>query len=368
MATIAERTRKDGSTAYLAQITRRGHMKTESRTFSRRKDAARWAKTREAEIDADIKAGRRVEQRSTKRRTLADAIDRYMEEDRRGMGDTKAQVLRTIRDEYDISNMRCDSITSADISKFASQLWERPNITSPATVNNYLQHLSGIFTVARPLWGFALDEIAMKDAMKALGTLGMRGKAKERKRRPTRQELDRLMAHFRKSSAHDPRAVPMDIITAFAIFSTRRQSEICRIRWADYEPSDEAYETRVLVRDLKHPGDKSGNDTWCVLPAPCQDIIAGLSQQKRNAERMFPYHSDTISRRFTDACKFLRIDNLRFHDLRHEGTSRLFEMDWNIPRVAQATGHRSWNSLKRYEHIRARGDIYEGWAWVSKIT
>lgn len=368
MATIVERKRKDGSTGYLAQITRRGYMKPESRTFDTMKAAKRWADKREDEIDCDIAAGRKVQRRSTKRRTLGDAIDRYIKEDRRGMGDTKAQVLRTIREEYDIAKMPCDQITSADITTFASELWERPKVNSAATVNNYLQHLSGVFSVARPMWGFALDELQMKDAMKALGKLGVRAKAEERSRRPTPTELNRLMAHFLKSSAHDPRAVPMATISAFAIFSARRQGEICRIKWSDYEPDDRPNETRVLVRDLKHPGDKKGNDTWCTLPDPCRAILAAWSRNQRNDDRIFPFHSDTISRRFTDACKFLEIEDLHFHDLRHEGTSRMFEMDWNIPRVANATGHRSWNSLKRYEHIRAKGDIYENWEWLAKIT
>ncbi len=368
MATIVERKRKNGSTGYLAQITRRGYMKPESRTFDTAKAAKRWADKREDEIDQDIAAGLKVQKRTSKRRTLGDAIDRYIKEDRRGMGATKTQVLRTIRDEYDIAKMPCDQIRSNDISKFANELWQRPRVNSAATVNNYLQHLSGVFSVANALWGFALDEIEMKRAMKALGQVGTRGKAKERDRRPTLAEVDKLMAHFRNSGAHDPRAVPMDIITAFAIFSTRRQGEICRIKWADYEPDEGLNETRVLVRDMKHPGDKEGNDTWCTLPDPCRDIIDAWSRRNHDSDRIFPFHSDTVSRRFTDACKFLGIEDLHFHDLRHEGTSRLFEMDWNIPRVANATGHRSWNSLKRYEHIRAKGDIYEDWSWLVKLT
>lgn len=56
-----------------------------------------------------------------------------------------------------------------------------------------------------------------------------------------------------------------------------------------------------------------------------------------------------------------RLDDLRFHDLRHEGISRLFEMGWNVPHVAAVSGHRSWISLKRYTHVRETGDKYVGW-------
>jgi len=209
MSTIRQRTLKDGSTSYTAIVTRTidGERYQETKTDAKKKLVATWAKNREREIDAEISAGRTPQKPNTRRQTLGDAIDRYVAEDRSGMGKTKKQVLETIRNEYEISSMPCDRITSADISNFANQLWDRPNVNSPATVNNYLQHLSAIFTVARPLWGFALDEMAMKDAMKALGKLGTRGKAKKRTRRPTLEELDRLMKYFHKASTHDPRAV-----------------------------------------------------------------------------------------------------------------------------------------------------------------
>lgn len=229
-----------------------------------------------------------------------------------------------------------------------------------------MQNLSSVFSVART-WKYELDQQAMKDAMKATLRMGIRGSAQERKRRPTKEELDALMQHFVTSCAHDPRALPMHRIVAFAIFSTRRQGEICRITWADYEQAEHDHPARILVRDLKHPGDKMGNDTWCDLPDPSEAIIAALPRKPKE-KRIFPYHSDTVSRRFTKACQFLEIEDLHFHDLRHEGTSRLFEMGWNIPHVSAVTGHRSWESLKRYAHIRTKGDIYEGWKWLDVVT
>ncbi|WP_320409374.1 MULTISPECIES: tyrosine-type recombinase/integrase [unclassified Aureimonas] len=60
----------------------------------------------------------------------------------------------------------------------------------------------------------------------------------------------------------------------------------------------------------------------------------------------------------------LGVEDLRFHDLRHEGVSRLFEIGLNIPQVSVVSGHRSWISLKRYSHIQTAGDKYEGWKWA----
>jgi integrase len=152
----------------------------------------------------------------------------------------------------------------------------------------------------------------------------------------------------------------MHRIATFAIFSTRRQDEICRITWSDYEPDTK----RVLVRDMKHPGDKEGNDTWVELPDPCPAIIEATP---RTSDRIFPYTADAISAAFTRACKVLEIDDLHFHDLRHEGTSRLFEMGRTIPLAASVTGHRSWTSLQRYSHLRQTGDKYENWPWIEKV-
>lgn len=47
------------------------------------------------------------------------------------------------------------------------------------------------------------------------------------------------------------------------------------------------------------------------------------------------------------------LGDLRFHDLRHEATSRLFERGLGIMDVASMTGHKSLSMLKRYTHVDA---------------
>src|SRR4029077_20518020 len=116
----------------------------------------------------------------------------------------------------------------------------------------------------------------------------------------------------------------------------------------------------VLVRDMKHPGDKIGNHTWCEIVPEASAII---DLMPKTDERIFPYSTNAISAAFTKACKVLTIDDLHFHDLRHEGVSRLFEMGWTIPQAASVSGHRSWQSLKGYSHRRQAGDKYGRWKW-----
>ena len=111
---------------------------------------------------------------------------------------------------------------------------------------------------------------------------------------------------------------------------------------------------------MKHPGDKQGNDVFCDLPPEATAIIETMP---RRAKEIFPYSVDAMVLRLP-ACKLLGIDDLHFHDLRHDGISRLFEMGKTIPQAASVSGHRSWSSLKRYSHLRQTGDKYAGWKWL----
>ncbi|MEY8834784.1 tyrosine recombinase XerC [Phaeobacter italicus] len=357
MGSVTERKRLDGSVGYLAQIDlkRNGKRFRDNRTFEKRLAAEAWIKKREKEVKAFEGDFLTLKQRN---KTLADAIDRYVLESQREIGRTKAQVLRTIK-EYDIASLKCADIVSPDIVSFAQELAIGKE---PATVSNYLSHLSSIFAIAKPAWGVPLDGQAMKDAMVVCSRLGLSGKSRKRDRRPSLAELDALLDHFQVATASNPRTLPMHKIVLFALFSTRRESEITRILHSDLDPEY----GRVFIRDMKHPGAKLGNDVWCDLPRRALDVA--LSMPLSPDGRVFPFNPDTISSRFTRACKVLDIRDLRFHDLRHEGASHLFELGYSIPQAAAVTGHRSWSSLQRYTHLQQTGDKFEGWKWVSRIN
>jgi integrase len=366
MGTIVARRRKDGTTGYTAQILKKRGGEVvlrEAQTFDRKATADSWIKKRETELSVPGAIDRAV----SKKVTLAQAIDRYVNESLKEIGRTKAQVLRSIKD-YDIANMDCEKIGSDDIVGFAGELAADGSRT-PATIANYLSHLGAVFAIAAPAWKYPLNPQAMADAFTVTGRLGLTGKSKQRDRRPSLDELDLIMSHFGDRTRRRRESSPMDRITAFAIFSTRRQEEITRIEWADF---DEAH-SRVLVRDMKHPGQKVGNHTWCDLPEPALAIVKAMP---RVDDRIFPYSTDAIGAAFTRACLFLGINTedmphekrLHFHDLRHDGISRLFETGFNIPHVAAVSGHRSWTSLKRYTHLRQAGDKYEGWKWLPIVT
>jgi integrase len=349
VGTIIARKRKDGSVGYTAQILikRKGVIiYREAQTFDRKQAAGAWLKRRETEL---AKPGALEKKEDP---PLRDVIDRYLSESEKKVGKTKSQVLRSIKG-YDISEKKCSEIESADIVAFAQSLGSKPQ-----TRQNYLSHLSAIFAIAKPAWGYPLNREAIRDAMTVTKRLGVTSKGGTRNRRPSLIELDRLMEHFGSKRSN---SLPMQKIVAFALFSTRRQEEITRISWEDLD----APHSRVLVRDMKHPGDKAGNDTWCELPSEALSIAQSMP---RKLPEIFPFSTDAISAAFTRACKMLEIEDLHFHDLRHEGVSRLFEMGRTIPQTASVSGHRSWASLKRYSHIREAGDKYADWKWLSVVT
>ena len=332
-------------------------MYSEAETFNKKQNAAIWLRNREADLD---KLGALdqaiVAKKSQTGATLGEAIKKYVGE-MKHIGRTKAQVLDAIAAD-DIADLRCAEVTSDQLVAYAARLAEGGR--QPSTVGNYLSHLAAVFSIGRAAWKYDLDPAQMQDAQRVLRKLGTVSKSNARNRRPTLDELDMLMEHFVERNKRAPLALPMHLVIPFAIFSTRRQEEITRISWADY---DEAH-SRVLVRDMKHPGQKVGNDIWCDLPSPAPAIIALMPKGK---ERIFPCSTDAISAGFTRACAVLDIMDLHFHDLRHEGVTRLFEMGKTIPQAASVSGHRSWSSLQRYTHIKQTGDKYATWAWLKKL-
>jgi integrase len=82
--------------------------------------------------------------------------------------------------------------------------------------------------------------------------------------------------------------------------------------------------------------------------------VATLENLPRNLDgRVFGTTYEGIHQAFVRACRRAGIADLRFHDLRHEATSRLFEKGFNPMEVSAITGHKTLQMLKRYTHLRA---------------
>jgi len=354
MGTITTRRRADGTLAYMARVRVKQDglvVHKETQTFDREAAAKTWIKKRESEL-AEPGALDRLKAPDP---AFSETISKYVTESLKQIGKTKAQVLNTVA-AAPISRKRGSTITSAEWVEFARNLGVQPQ-----TAGNYLSHIGAVYRVARPAWGHQLDPQVLDDARIACRRLGLISPSATRDRRPTLEELDKLCTHFASIKRRD--AIPMPLVICYAIFSTRRQEEITR---QVFEDLDEAA-SDIWVRDMKHPGEKIGNDVRVHLPPEALRIILSRRPHPEATGRIFAHNGGSISRAFTDACTLLGIEDLHFHDLRHDGISRLFELGWNIPQVAAVSGHRSWNTLKRYTHIRQKGDKYAGWPWLERL-
>ena len=75
--------------------------------------------------------------------------------------------------------------------------------------------------------------------------------------------------------------------------------------------------------------------------------IALRQKRDKKDNRIFPYNPRSITAGFQRVRNELKIRDLRYHDLRREGASRLFELGYSVDQVAQVTGHKDLNTLWR---------------------
>ena len=202
MGTIIGRSRKDGSKAFTAQIVIKKDgviVRREAQTFDRKPAANAWIVKREAELKRPGGLERKEDP------TLAAVIDRCIAESKNVVHGTKAQVFKTLKSS-DLGEIKCSEITSLTLVSFAQELNKS---IEPQTCGNYFSHLSNIFTVARPAWGYPLSRQEFDDAVTVLKKLGLIRKGGERDRRPTLEELDRLTEHFGRIRENRPSSIPM---------------------------------------------------------------------------------------------------------------------------------------------------------------
>lgn len=184
------------------------------------------------------------------------------------------------------------------------------------------------------------DATPVADAIKSLSLTGHVAKSQQRDRRPTQDELDRLVREFERIAAYPQTKIPMADIVRLCVALPRRISELCAAEWGNYEGG-----VLTLV-DTKHP--RTPRREQVPVPPQARGILETLP--KIDA-LILPYKAESVCSAFARACERLNIDDLHLHDLRHEGICRLFDRGLNIPEVSMVSGHLSWATLKRYTHL-----------------
>lgn len=311
-----------------ALIRRKGH-KSISKRFDTKAKALAWAR----DIEGQIVAGA-VPQSAPRGDTVADLIKKYrdMRAKTRPILDTSTEHYTLKQLEYKLGKIVATMMTVDDLMGWA--LARKDDGAGPYTVNCDLSKLG---TVIRYTTTGLPDVIGA--ARPKLSYLGLIGGGGLRDRRPTEDEYQRLLAHFR--TVHGEKYAQA---LEFAAVTAMRRGEICSIEFGDVD-----VQKRLVQVWRKHP--RKGKTLEQVpLLGRSWDIVK--ARKPEDDDRIFPIHPQTLSKYFTEACRTLSIPDLHFHDFRHEGTSALFEAGYPIEKVALVTGHKSWANLKRYTNLR----------------
>lgn len=347
MGSIIPRRQKDGSQRYRAQIRIKKDgqvIYSESKTFSKKAMAAAWLAKREPELEEPGA----IDSAKYKGLTVGDVLRRYQDDvmTSGAFGRTKRMHLKQL-EGMAIASLPAIRLSSADL--LAHIQGRRKSGAGASTVNNDLVWLRIAFQYVKRAAGIRLPIEAINDAAESARSARLIGKPVQRDRRPTPEELEKLDAFFRqkrlRSNGSSP---PMRLIMWLAIYSCRRQDELCSIMRNDLSREFSVYK----VCDLKHPTGSAGNDKLAKLPDRGWQVVDAILNSVPSTDgRLLPFNTKTVSASFTRACHVLGIKDLRFHDLRHEGCSRLGEDGLTIPQIQQVSLHESWGSLQRYVNM-----------------
>ena len=341
MATIRKREHQDGNFSCQAviRIKRNGWIVyRESRMFWRYQAALRWARRREVELEDPSQLGIALE----KRRRLADLIRWYIDQFHVIVQwqRSKQNALRFL-ERHEIG---AEDVHQLSVSRLVQHVRSRrAQNAGPATAQSDLVYIGVVLAGAQAVGAYPVDPNVAVAARDTCRRLHLIGEPNRRGVRPSESQLMALTDYFLDGRRGGP--IPMADIMWFAIYSARRESEICRLRWSD----NDSRNFTGIVRDLKHPKHKVGNHRRFRYTPEGWKIAM---RQPRTGEFIFPFKPASIKDAFRAACRKLGIENLRFHDLRHEATSRLFERGYEIHEVQQFTLHSSWRELLRYTHLR----------------
>jgi len=354
--------RKRGPYQWEVQIRKRGYP-AQSKTFNTKAEAEAWAKMIESEMARGVWISR-GEAEST---TLREALERYQAEivpHKKG----KVQEVSVIKMllTLPLALRPLASIRGADLASLRDA-WQKDY--APATVLRRLAVLSHVFSVARKEWGMeSLSnpvEVIRKPVVKNARVRRVvelerpfgDAEGGDDVRAMQEGELEWVIAA--SSSALLPSIIRLAVETAM------RRGEIVGLRWEHID-----LERRAAYLPATKNGSARDVPLSSTAVAVLQGLWDGLDAKERGAGLVFSIRADGVTRAFERAvdrarkqyeemCKEIDenpldgfLVDLRFHDLRHEATSRLASI-FPMHELTKITGHKDPRMLMRYYHPRA---------------
>ncbi|MDA8377914.1 MAG: tyrosine-type recombinase/integrase [Planctomycetia bacterium] len=305
-------------TGWQVRITRQGFPQ-QNKMFRSKREAETWA----ASVESQMLRGSWLDMAEADSTTLAEALDRYAKEVSSLKKSGKIELYRigTLRTDK-LAGLHLSKIRGADLAEYRDRRLAAG--LSDSSVRLELALISNLFTVAMKEWRME----------------GLRNPVLAVRKPAPGKARDRRLATGEEKKLLDACAPALSAIVRFALETGMRKSEIQKLLWKDVDMGKgiaQLYDT------------KNGEDRTIPLSSRA---IAVLKALPRNINgKVFP--GADVSHSFAAACKRAAIDDLRFHDLRHEATSRLFEKGFNPMEVSTITGHKTLQVLKRYTHLRA---------------
>lgn len=328
MATIRQ-IEKTGK--WQAQVRLTGYP-NQSKNFSSKIEARKWAKAIEKQLRTSppVVSVLKAALPPTKvPGTLNDLLERYERtvSINKKSYDREVSKLNTIK-----IGLGTTPLISLDASKIA--LWRDQRLTKVAspTVRKELALLSHVIDTAIKEWAIQLPNNPCLNIRKPKP-----GKARDRRLSP--EELNRLLSECRKSTSKQ--LYPLVIL---ALETACRLGELLSLEWKYVD-----LEKRVIVL----PDTKNGDCRKVPLSTTARDTLEELKTAHKRPKVFYSFASgQSIKTSWNTAKRRAGIEDFRFHDLRHEAVSRLFEKGLNVVETATISGHKSLSMLNRYTHLR----------------
>jgi integrase len=300
------------------------------RSFDRRADAVAWATQLEAEAD---RVGMVGDARLAHRVTLADVLLRYRDQcslGKRGAQSERARLAAIARDP--IGQLTLAKLSSSAVASYRDA--RLAEVTS-ATVVRELSVMQTAIQTASQEWGIPLPR-------NPIATVRRPVVRNDRKRRLHPGEEARLL-----DAATAARSYWIASLIAFAIETGMRRSELLALTWSDVDLASRV----AVVRESKN-----GESREVPLSLRAVQIAATLRRNQGahgerktdHGDRLFPVGASAVRSAFERVRTRAGASDLRFHDLRREGITRLIERGLNLIEASSVSGHRDLRMLKRY--------------------
>lgn len=313
---------------YQVQIRRKGYAPI-TKSFSHLADAKEWANHQERQADRGELGPDRKE---LERITLADLITRYLKEviPTKRHGETDTFALNLIL-RHSVAKKPLSDLSSSDFNSYRK---DRLKTVSPATLKRQLSPIRHMFGHARDEWGIPLRENPLSK-IKLIKT------DNKRHRRLRDDELNKLVQAAGKT--RNRFILP---VVRFALETAMRRGEILALRVRDVDIE----RCSATIREAKN-GHSRTIPLSSLAVAILETTIAVMkAEDKAENAYIFPITPIALRLAWDRLTKRAEIEDLHFHDLRHEAISRFFEKGLTVPEVASISGHRDIRMLLRYAH------------------